>query len=194
MAAAGDILICNTALGSHLGSRRINSFEESSVAARECRSFYDDWRRYLLYLRPWRLATKTVLLAELDVDSDVYQYVYQKPADLLRPLSLISPTTSEEVEVEYEITEQGLETDLYQAKLRYIADIDDPAFFDEGFRVALGWLAAAHLAMPVGDSAEKQAAMWQGFYRALPPATALNNSQARKEPQHRSRFNSARRT
>lgn len=78
-----EVTICNLAL-SHLRAGSINSLDETSLPAQQCKLWYPELRDMLLENAPWQFARKIKPLALLTgVDLFNWAFAYQYPADSL---------------------------------------------------------------------------------------------------------------
>lgn len=159
--------ICNLAL-SYLGDEaNIVSIDppEGSVQATHCAKFYPMARNELLELHPWRFATVSVQLAEVDNPGDEWDHAYAWPSNAIRLLSIYHPDTPDKLNVETvpfscEMNSGGdqiIFTNLEAAYAKYIRVVDDTTMFSPLFVQALAWHLAYMLAGPIykGDSGAK---------------------------------------
>ena len=161
-----EVGICNMALG-RIGHQRIDSLQEASPQAVDCRLFYAGNREALLQRRPWSFATGRRVLASLTaVDSQEWQHAYAWPSDCLsvryvEPVAdegllfaggdlgaaAIAPSAFGQRAVPYEVRGKTVFTDRAEAAVVYTRDISDPTWFAPLFVQALAYLVAADLAM-----------------------------------------------
>lgn len=84
-----DVIIFNEALAL-CPADPVQTQNERSLEARECRRFYKGVVASLLERHHWNLATKRVALAVVDNDrNDEWAFAYAKPADMAYPVSLL---------------------------------------------------------------------------------------------------------
>lgn len=84
-----QVEICNIAL-SNIRAGSINSLNEASLEAQQCRLKYDILLRQILRDAPWQFARRVRSLALLDnVEVFNYAYAYQYPTDCLKINRLI---------------------------------------------------------------------------------------------------------
>ena len=84
-----DEAIANEALAM-LPADPIQSLDEASLEARECKRFYRTVVGALLERHHWNLATKRVALAAVVNDrADEWPYAYAKPSDMAYPVSIM---------------------------------------------------------------------------------------------------------
>ena len=91
---ATEVDICNLALA-HLGDdATIATIKppEGSAQAEKAARFYPIARDSLLEMHTWNFASKRGSLALTTVTLDQWDYAYQAPADMMNPVSIISPT------------------------------------------------------------------------------------------------------
>lgn len=80
----GMVNICNMALSLAGVTKRINSLDEPSVEAQQCKLYINISRDGLLQEHHWRFATKHAPLALSDEAHPHWQYVYTYPTDCIR--------------------------------------------------------------------------------------------------------------
>lgn len=192
---ASDVDIANLAL-SHLGDNAtVASLDppEGSAQAEHCATFYGFARDSLLELHDWNFATRRVLLAELENTWTQWQHAYAKPADCIRVLAVIPPTSQGDYTTVVGTSSNGLPmlgativpqdyvleinddfaevilTNQADAVLRYTAHVTDPTKFSPLFTMALSHHLASMLAGPVlkGDAgaaeSKRQQALAMGY-------------------------------
>ena len=169
---SSEVEICNLAL-SNIRGGSINSLTEGSVQAQQCKLKYPIMRDMLLKDAPWGFNTKVAPLALLaTVDIFNWSYAYQYPSDCLHVNKLILNIEAYaqgdgitrlrypgevipdlERQVKYDVMNESNnkvivanEPDL---RINYRATITDPNLFDRTFIIALSWLMASELAIPV---------------------------------------------
>lgn len=128
-----NVQIANLAL-TKLDVDRIMNFNEDNESARKVLAVYDMTRDMMLAKHPWNFATKRVALAQVTgTPAYGFTYIYQLPADCLRVLE----TDLDDDNVDYKIEEnKRLLTDELSVKIKYIARIEDPIQFSQGFILA----------------------------------------------------------
>lgn len=180
----GKVDIANMAL-SHIRAGRINSFEESSAQAEQCRLFYDICRDQCLEDAPWGFATRLEPLALLDPDDFSifnWRYCYAKPADclLIQRLVLNFTTVSQDSsavvsrfddcnflqpdlnrQVQYEVFDID-DTEVIAAndpdlRIKFNVKVTDVNKFSSSFKLGLSHLLAAHLAVSLAGVEKGQA-------------------------------------
>ena len=155
--------IANMALNNLGQTQAIGSFVENSVAASLCNRFYNSAREDLLKCFPWNFAVKVNDLTEVtDETDDVYSYVYEYPVDCLRVIRLgIEGDTDEPIANPY-IVRLNNETpalkrilcDLDDARVKYIADIQEVDDMPSEFRTALSWELSSRIAAGLASSTQ----------------------------------------
>lgn len=90
----GIVSVCNMALSLAGVTKRINSLDEPSVEAQQCKLYIDISRDGLLQEHHWRFATKHAPLALSDKTHTHWQYVYTYPTDCIRLIRVFSEDTS----------------------------------------------------------------------------------------------------
>ena len=193
---ASVIDICNLAL-SHIGKFPINSLEDKTKEAQECRLLYPRARESTLRDHDWNFATKRLTMALIDQEYPGWKYVYQYPTDCIRAMKIYNPASRVD-EIEYEIgvnnTLSGrvILTDYPNAVLIYVASVTDPNVFDAMFTDALSYRLAADLALPLRGEAQIQSSMVQNYMMIMGRTRAQNSNEKFHEPTDDSSFLGAR--
>lgn len=188
---AGKVQIAKLAL-QHIGDHfDIASLNEESVEAEQIDLVYDDIRRQVLRMIPWRFATKFVSPASLNVTVPAnWSYAFQYPTDAVRILWIENPLGRDLEPIEYETAmlsdnTRVILTDEVGPEIRYIADIKDTERFDPEFTWAFSKMIASEIAMSItGDAAIKEA-LRQDAVRQISSAatTSANEGRTRRAPQ-----------
>lgn len=155
---ASKTQICNFALGL-VASEGINSIDDATEPARQCKLHLDQTTREVLRLAPWRSCRKrAVLVANAAVPAFGWDKSYLLPVDWLRMVSFndIDPT---DVRRElFEVEGRDLLTDEATANIIYIADVTTEAGgagynrLDALLTKAVYYSLAAKLAWPLQQS------------------------------------------
>jgi len=170
-----EVEICNLALTTVRGGS-INSLNEASIQAQNCKLLYPTARDMLLRVAPWQFAHKVKPLALLTDDLFNWIYTYQYPSDCLQINRLIinfeavsSDNTTSAVasrfydpglplpnltpQVEYELQNidgnRVIATNERDARISYRAKITDPNLFDSEFVLMFSYLLGSFLAIPI---------------------------------------------
>jgi len=185
---ATEVDICNLALA-HLGDDATIatlSPPEGSAQAEKAARFYPIARNTLLQMHTWNFAARRGNLALTTNTLDQWDYAYVAPADMMSPISIISPTAQNDyatrmsagdtpggitsnyaptiVAGQYTPQQFAIEgtyiyTNQENAMLRYQAFITDPSTFSPLFVITLSWHLASMLAGPIikGDQGAAEA-------------------------------------
>ena len=175
---ATEVDICNLALA-HLGDDATIatlSPPAGSAQAEKAARFYPIARNTLLQMHTWNFAAKRGNLALTTNTLDQWDYAYVAPADMMSPISIISPTAQNDyatrmsagdtpggitsnyaptiVAGQYTPQQFAIEgtyiyTNQENAMLRYQAFITDPSTFSPLFVITLSWHLASMLAGPI---------------------------------------------
>ena len=164
---ATELGIWNLAL-SHLGrDANVSSPTESSAEAAYCRQFYATARDQLLAMHAWNFATKRVALALLDNDVDSWAFSYARPADMLEPVALLLPGSTDDTDAQDYVQELNgedarvIRTNVEDAVLKYTKLVTDPTRFTPLFAMALSFLLAYYMAGPLTHDEKKQASLFK---------------------------------
>jgi hypothetical protein len=180
---ASVIQVANRAL-TKLGSARITSLSDDVKAARSISSCFEDLRDDELRAHRWQFAMKRTTLAALSTAPAFgYNYQYALPSDFLR-IDMVDdrfPAAIMDNYIDAEYLEWTLEgnvilTDIAAPlKLRYIAQITDPTYWDENFREALASRLAMEIAEDLTQSESKKASAAKDYDRAIRQAIRINS-------------------
>lgn len=213
---ASEVDICNIGL-SNIRAGGINSLNEASLQAQQCKLKYPYVRDMVLKDAPWKFAHKLAPAALLVDTVFNWKYAYQYPADCLHinrlvlNVELFSTAMLHRFDA-YDVTlpdiRKQVDYDVFningnrvitsnEAELRidYRSRVTDPNLFDSQFIMALSWLMAAELAVPVvgaetGRAFRKDAL---SMYSSLISAAAASNGNQRYSAPVESEFVTARR-
>lgn len=197
--------VCNMAL-THIRAGTINSLDESSVQAKQCKLFYPILRDQMLQDSPWQFATAVKPLSLLVHDLHQWAFTYQYPSDCLfinavRPdLTAVTVDTRAQysytreidhrdpakITVPYEV--QNLDgvkvigTNYPNVRIDYRVKIEDPNLFSNNFTLALSHLLASTIAVSiigVDKGAPMSNAMMQrySYYLSAGVANELNEQE-----------------
>ena len=159
---ANAVDICNLALANLGDVADITSLDppEGSAQAERCAQFYPLAVSTLLEAHEWGFATKREALVPYSENSrDDWRFAYAMPARCIRIIDINDgpfpqrPTEFAKSRYDYEIGlnasgQKCLYTNLDNAIIRYIADIDE-YLFPSNFVMALSWKLAGMLAGPM---------------------------------------------
>lgn len=183
--------ICNMAL-SYIGKNRINSLDEKSEAARQCKIHYEHVRRQLLSAQRWVFAERTVKLAILNSEVPGWDYVYAYPQQCLniRQIYDVNGAAGKDDEFhEYTVvtindSTKAICTNIENAWADYTADTENANIFSPDFTEALARGLAAALSVPLMGSANTQ----QVQYQLMQAAVARARLQSEQENHHKPEF------
>lgn len=192
-----SIDICNLALGLVGVDRGIESLSDDSPEARYCSRFYDHIRETMLHDHPWRWATRREILAELSNDVDGWEYVYSYPSDCLKALAVEDAEHDPAMLYEHEIRKLdgsviAVCCDVYQAYLRYTANVEDANLFSPSFVEALAQRLGSRLALSLTGQRDVVQALGQEADRTLARAKMLDASEGYRVPNISNSYISAR--
>ena len=206
---ASEVEICNMAL-SNIRAGSINSLDENSIEAQQCKLKYPFLRDMLLRDVPWNFAHKTQALAVLTDDLFNWAYSYQYPSDCLYINKLVlnyeefsdtsdsvvrtrhiediySPDLDRQVKYEVQNVDGNRVIAANEPELRisYRKKVTDPNLFDTLFIQTFIYLLASELAVPVVGAEVGRKLKGDAFqiYRSyLAEATAINLNESYIEP------------
>ena len=185
--ASGPVELVNLAL-SILGASPIQSLDEASAEAVCARAQYDPARRAALRSYNWAFALKRAHLVRVDESvPGSYRYTYQLPADCLRPVRLIVPSSCGRPFSAYPVAgfepagNRRILCDLEDPVMEYVADVTDTTLFDDLFVQSFAYRLAAALAAPVAGNANLAQAL-MGNARQLEREAAAQSGRERRDP------------
>ena len=170
--ATSKVAIANGAL-QHLGAKRIESLGQDHPNARSMKAAYDRARKKLLRQYDWGFATRRDSIAA-DGDETLWggHNRFVLPNDYLRFLRddesgyrLDWKIESDENVGVYIVTD-----DASPLEIRYIADVDDPNFYDAMFIAALELQLALDTCIEITQSASKKSLIKEDFNDAIADA------------------------
>lgn len=171
---ASEIEICNLAL-SNIRAGSINSFNEGSVQAQQCKLKYGILRDRCLREIAWQFNNTIRPLASLSVDIFNWAYTYSYPVDCLKIHRLVGayeaiPQGSSDVvsrlrdpsilslrdakkQIPYEVFNvddvRVIGADESNLRANFARKVTDPNLFSDDFIMALSHLMASELAVPI---------------------------------------------
>lgn len=157
-----------------LGEAPISSFN-SAVYGKSYEVLYDDMKKMLLSMYPWRFA-----VAEKKLAKDIAHYngkaKYCLPNDYLMLLKVYNNNVADaDYTVDYEIVENFVVADCENGiVIEYVKNIDDDKKFSQLFREALVAKIASEISMRVKHSLELKQIFENEFYNLIRQAE-LNN-------------------
>ena len=194
-----SIDICNMAL-SFLNCGRINSLDEMTKEAKQCKINYDHLRRRLLRMYPWGFAGKIGKLALLDERAPGYAYAYAYPEDCLALRFVFDEEHAGirwESRQDFSVSQLGMVgrvvlTDVAIAYADYTADIKGPEEFSEEFIDALAHLLASALAMVMTGNTELQSIHLQLAQQAVDLARYQDATERERRTRYPHQYSDAR--
>lgn len=172
--AAGDtdVSICSNALVL-LGSSRLASFSDGTVAARLSEDLYPKIKELTQSMYPWSFTLAKVQLNRLvATPTSIWRYQYSLPADMLNGVPrrvFASGNVGASAIQNYEIQGDKLLTDETTIFVDYQVDVAEdkmPGYFVQLLIYQMAW----HLAEPVTDQTTKA-----DYWRGIALGTAADN-------------------
>ena len=207
---SSKVEICNIALAS-VRAKSINSLDEASVEAQQCKLHYDIARQFVLRDTPWQFAKKVAALALLSVEPLHWVYGYAYPIDCLKfrmvtgdyafkqqqdvddvsRWRFVEERYEPELSVPFEIQnisgDRVITTDETEAYGIYTMDIDNEAMFDPHMVMALAYYLGSLIAIPltgadIGRGMRKEAL---SLYTSTISAAIANELNEARPPKRR---------
>lgn len=153
MATISTVRICNMAL-SHVGtSSSMESIDENTPAAKQCKLWFDSSRIETLEAYDWSFArVRKTLAADSEDPPSEWTYRYQYPAGCVTARLIENPAGPDADAIPYQIElnasgeRKTILTDAQDAVLICTGDITDPGLFSWRFVKSLSRKLAANIA------------------------------------------------
>ena len=168
-----EVDICKLAL-SHIRAGSINSLDENSLQAQQCKLMYPLLRDQMIESAPWQFAHRVKALSLLTDNLFNWAYVYQYPSECLKINRLLLnfeevqagdstiasrfydrglPIPDMDAQVEYKIYNidgnKVIASNETELRVDYVTRVTDVNLFDNQFILGLSHLLAAELAVPL---------------------------------------------
>lgn len=168
--------IANMALAV-LDEAPIDSLDQDVKAARLLNLHFDQTRMSELTKHAWVFAILSTSLVgtDLGTDSDTFNWVYELPADCLRPLPLTYNGEPDGIPIGWRQEAGLLYSDQSSPRIiRYIANLTDPNDWDATFTEVLVAALAIKIALPLTHKSGMVDAARNAYDRALDDARTAN--------------------
>jgi len=198
---ANSIDIINLAL-TRLGEQPINAIDEGSEAADVMSRVYDLSLESELRTWPWTWATTTASLAAIDSETPPdFAAVYQLPADYIKMVEIINPTTGayyyrwepfrrifDRTSLEWEVREGKLYLDsatdstgsTESTTIKYIKLQNDTTKWDSSFTDMFAWRLVAEAARTLTGRTDDVNSALSNYIRAQGIARGTNGAETRR--------------
>ncbi len=170
-----NIDIVNQAL-QVIGVSPITSFDEEIEQARKAKQIYDTTLQFLLSEHRWNFAIrvkKLPLLTNNDL-SDMYEYCYSKPSDIIKIVEVIDVNG---YEIKYLDQDGKIYTNDENAYLRYVFYLEDANKYPPYFVEALKYKLASELSISLVGRTDLVQLMYNQYTIALQKAKAFDAQQ-----------------
>lgn len=185
---SSPVSICNMAL-SHIKAGSINAMVDKTEQARQCGTFYDEARQYVLRMAPWSFATKHQALAQSEQEVMGWEYSYTKPQDCLMARNVYNESTIHKTKgEEFILISNLLVCRITPAYLEYTEDVEDTNRFDPSFRMAFSYKLAQLLAIPLTGDAKLSQNMIALYQIEMDGAELNNIREGRIKPKRSSKY------
>jgi hypothetical protein len=187
--------LANLAL-SHVGKTFIDSIDDNEEPAEVCKKWVDIARQLFLKQSKLHLAQKEVALAiAADETSNVYDYVYTAPADSIALVEIWNGNTASDPVLYKTGTHSSLnstviKTNWEDAILFYVVDIPNLTRYNVVDHIAMSYLLASLIAMPLKIDAQLTATIEAKYLVALSVAIANDKNSQSIDIVNNARFNS----
>lgn len=182
MAGISKVQICNMAL-SNIGAGTIESIDEQSPSAKECKIWYDQALLETLEAYDWSFARKRVTLAPSTEDPPIdgrwaYRFLY--PSDCLVARYIANPGgyTADAIPFTVEMNDEGevknILTNLEQPVMVYTFSQTTTTLFTRYFVKAFSYLLAHYVAYPLTKKRDVRSEMFDMYRLMISNAAASN--------------------
>lgn len=182
----------NMGLG-HIKAATIADFEEDSVNASYCRTYFDTALKVALAAFDWTFARKRQALTLLTEDAPpTWLYKYALPSDCLKMREIEHPTTrnpANPIPFDTGLDDAGTAkvvlTDQENAIAIYTFYQTSTALYSAEFVDYFSWVLGAYLAIPcgAGPEYERRCVAWLEKKKTEAEAMDANEAQEDKEPE-----------
>lgn len=181
---SGKLEIYNMALG-FIGTRTIGSPNERTPEAIQCELYWDRARRSALRDFPYRFAVRRMLLPEKEMPA-VYEnewlHAYGLPDTVLKVVRIHDGHRRGLSKTPYAIQrgDEGelLLTDVEQAMIDAVVDVEDITQWDESFVLAMARKLACLICVPLCKGEGKLNGLVQLYQAAVPVAEGADASES----------------
>lgn len=169
--------LCNLSLG-RIGKSRINDYEaDTSVAGGWCREFYPQTRDALLRSFEWKFSIKRMTLSEnTTAPNHEWANAFDLPADFIRLKKIYDMDINS-----YSLEGNQILTDDDTIQIEYVAQITDPALFDELFTEIFVLQLAIKLLPALAGAGASESLLMKNLQGELIVATRLARRIDRQE-------------
>lgn len=158
------VQVCNRALSKYLGAKSINSLDEETAEAEQCKLHYDDTLKGLLEYHPWTFANTRQVLAEKTNDrTKEWTYRYQLPANCLYLRWVNDPEVARYMiqqdlnpDSSREMSGDNIYSDVNGAVCEFTTLVEDVNLMPQLFKDALSAALAAAICMPITEDVSRQ--------------------------------------
>lgn len=163
-----EVSICNQALA-EIGENAIANLSENTKQAKYCNAIFNNFRRELLYMTPWRFALEEVECAR-SVDTPIldYLYKYKIPSDSIRLWKVDSDN-------DYKVRQGNILTDNESCKIIYVKDQSDVSTWSPDFVAAFVSGLVYKIIWPISQSNTAQEKAYKVFLKVLQSAKTQNS-------------------
>tara|TARA_Y100001951_G_C11281173_1_gene265474 strand:- start:851 stop:1450 length:600 start_codon:yes stop_codon:yes gene_type:complete len=167
--STSNVEICNLAL-TKIGEEPITALTEDSKAGRLCNLHFNRTRNMTLRAHNWNFAIKRSDLAKSTTTPEFkFTAQFALPDDLIRLLD-----TNLVNDQDYKVEGKFILCSSDTLKIKYVAEMLDPSYFDELFIEALSCKLAAELAIPLADNVSLAEFMYQQYAAKLRTARSID--------------------
>lgn len=155
----------------------IDSLDEDVKAARLLNLHFDQTRQAELTKNTWVFAilSASMIGTDLGTDCNTFNWVYEMPADCLRPLPLTDNGEPDGIPIGWRQEAGLIYSDQSSPRiLRYIANLEDPNDWDALFTEVLVAALAVKIALPLTHKAGMLDTARAAYDRALDEALRVN--------------------
>ena len=179
-----QVQICNRALTNYVGKGRINSIDENTPAARQCKINYDDTLQTVLEMHDWLFARSRPALALLANDRpDEWCYRYKKPNAALAIRWVNDPLVAHEAiqrnddpQAPVQIEGDSIYSDVPDAYASITVLIEDTSKFPMYFANCFSAMLASNIAFILTEDMKRVRGAMDQFTMLLDLGAALDEN------------------
>ena len=162
-----------------LGASPIVSFEDKTIEANALKIVYGPAKDQVLRSYPWRCATKTVTLAQLEEEpvSPEWNYAFAWPKDCIRVIRVYEEQDPNNPWPEWQVEGKTILTKKANIVAEYIFDVAEP-YMDAHVEMALAAKLAMDLSYTLTASNAREGSLSQLFQLKLQEARTTDRQEA----------------
>lgn len=186
--AASEVEICNLAIAICESDKYLESLDEGSQEAINCKVWYAQTRDLVLRKAAWPFAKKRAALVLSGTAPSIWGFSYALPIDCLTAQGVEDGAGSIDTRATYAIEGDGtgsgrlIYMNVEDAVLIYTMRAIDPTIYSPEFVEALSWKLAASIARPLKIGTDKAREILQLAEQLMVRAAAMSYNEQKPGP------------